>query len=111
MNWTSINSFHQLEEISSASNEMAVLIFKHSTSCSISGAALNRLERNFKPEEWSGIKTYFLDLLSFRDISKAIADKFEVAHESPQAILIKDGKAVYSASHFDIDYRAILSGV
>lgn len=111
MNWTSIKALDQLEEISLASHEKAVLIFKHSTTCSISRTALDRLQRNFKPEEWGAVKTYFLDLLSHREISKAIADKFDVEHESPQAILIKEGKAVYSASHFDIDYRAILSGV
>ena len=44
---------------------------------------------------------------SYRAISQAIAQKFDVVHESPQAIVVKDGKAIYWASHFDIDYRAI----
>ena len=53
------------------------------------------------------VKKYFLDLISHRDVSTAIAQKFDVEHESPQVILIKNGKAVYSASHFEIDYGSI----
>jgi len=108
MNWIEINTIDQLAELEQASNKNLVLIFKHSTSCSISMASLNRLQRSYKPEELMGVKTYILDLLSYRNISNAIAKKFEVQHESPQAILLKNGKVVYSASHFDIDYQAIL---
>lgn len=107
MNWIPLNTLEQLDELALASNENPVLIFKHSTSCSISRTVLDRLQRNYKPEEISGAKTYFLDLLAFRNISSSIAQKFEVEHQSPQAILLKNGKAVYAASHFEIDYRKI----
>ncbi len=108
MNWIELNSVEQLDEISRESQQNPVLIYKHSTRCNISRTALDRLERNYKQEETKGLKAYFLDLLSYRDVSNAVAQKFGVEHESPQAILIKNGKAVYSASHFEIDYRSIL---
>jgi bacillithiol system protein YtxJ len=108
MNWIELNSLEQLDAIATESVNQPVLIYKHSTRCNISRTALDRLERNYKSEETKGLKAYFLDLLSFRDVSKAVAQKFDVMHESPQAIVIKNGKAAYSASHFEIDYRSIL---
>lgn len=105
MNWIALNSLDQLDTIAQESAERPVLIFKHSTTCNISRTSLDRLQRHYKPEELQGVKTYFLDLLSFRPISKAIADRFQVQHESPQAILVKNGRAVYHASHFEIDFR------
>lgn len=108
MNWISLNSVEQIDQLASESAKAPVLIFKHSTTCSISRTALDRLQRNYKPEEIADIKTYYLDLLSFRPVSQAVAQKFNVVHESPQVLLIKNGKAVYTASHFEIDYRSIL---
>jgi bacillithiol system protein YtxJ len=108
MNWIALNSVEQVDQLVSESAEAPVLIFKHSTTCSISRTALDRLQRNYKPEEITDIKTYYLDLLSFRPVSQAVAQKFNVVHESPQVLLIKNGKAVYTASHFEIDYRSIL---
>jgi bacillithiol system protein YtxJ len=108
MNWIALNSVEQIDQLASESAKTPVLIFKHSTTCSISRTALDRLQRNYKPEEIADIKTYYLDLLSFRPVSQAVAQKFNVVHESPQVLLIKNGKAVYTASHFEIDYRSIL---
>jgi bacillithiol system protein YtxJ len=105
MNWIELTSLNQLEEIENSINP--VLIFKHSTRCGTSRMTLDRLNRNYKAEELEGVRKYFLDLISYRDISAAIAQKFDVEHESPQAIVIKNGRAVYSASHFDIEYHAI----
>jgi bacillithiol system protein YtxJ len=68
---------------------------------------LDRLHRNHKPGELDEVKKYFLDLISHRDVSSAIAQKFNVEHESPQAIVVRNGKAVYSASHFEIEYSSI----
>jgi len=108
MDWIELNSIDQLEVIARESQQSPVLIYKHSTRCNISRTTLDRLERNYKSEETKGLKAYFLDLLSYRDISQAVAQRFDVEHESPQAIVIKNGKAAYSASHFEIDYRSIL---
>lgn len=103
MNWESLTSINQLAEIAEESKAKPVAIFKHSTRCSISATALDRLERNFsKIEEKGGLKMYYLDLLAHRDISNQIATEFGVEHESPQFLLFKDGKITYHESHYGI---------
>lgn len=106
MNWNKFDSTSQLEEIKRASNTDPVLIFKHSTRCAISAMSLNRLERRWKE---TGIKPYFLDLISSRDVSNAVESEFGVMHQSPQALLIKGGKVVYHSSHSGIDFDEISS--
>lgn len=102
MNWIDLNSIEQLEEIQQLSKDTPVLIFKHSTRCSISSMAKSRLEREWNND--SNIKSFYLDLIEYRDISNEIASKFNVFHQSPQAILIKGGKSVYDASHSGISF-------
>ncbi len=84
------------------------MIFKHSSRCSTSRTMLDRLARKWKEEETSHLKPYFLDLISFREISNTIANEFDVPHESPQVLIIENGRSVYDRSHFDIDYDQIL---
>lgn len=101
MDWEPLNDISQLDEIVTLSKEKPVAIFKHSTRCSISRMALKQFENEFDfPEK---VTPYFLDLIAFREISNDIASRFGVQHQSPQLILIKDGKAIYNASHSDID--------
>ena len=107
MNWIKLNNATTLEEIKKTSFDKPVMLFKHSTTCSISATALNRLERSWKPEEMTGIDPYYLDLLNHRDISQTIAKTFDVVHESPQILLIKDGKCVYHNSHLGINYQEL----
>ena len=83
------------------------MILKHSTTCSISGTALNRLERNWKQEKVGELKPYYLDLLRNRTLSAQIASTFDIEHESPQVLLIKDGVCTYSATHFDISFAEL----
>ena len=85
----------------SESAEKPVLLFKHSTRCAISRMVLKQFERDYNLEDT--VIPYFLDLLQHRDISNEIANRFEVQHQSPQVILIKEGKAVYNTSHESID--------
>ncbi|MCP4522316.1 MAG: bacillithiol system redox-active protein YtxJ [Cytophagales bacterium] len=106
MNWTSLTTQEQLEAIKNDTSGQVHLIFKHSTRCSISSMALNRLERSWKDGETS-IQPHLLDLISYREVSNAIQGTFGVVHESPQAILVKNGKAVYNASHMAISYQEI----
>lgn len=104
MNWEQLINLQQLEQVKEVSFQAPVLFFKHSTRCSISVMALNRFER-----EWSNttVTPYFLDLLNYREISNQIAILFEVEHQSPQVLLIKDGACIYHASHNAIDAHAI----
>ncbi len=107
MNWIELKTLTQLEKLREESKEKTALIFKHSTSCSISRTALSRLERNWNEQELPQIMPYYLDLLAFRPVSNSIAESFEVEHQSPQVLIIRNGKSVYNRSHFDIDYRSI----
>jgi bacillithiol system protein YtxJ len=104
INWIPLKDLGQLNEIISISNENPVVIFKHSTRCSVSRMALKQFENEFDVETLHGnVSTYFLDLLEHRDISNEIANRFNVVHQSPQLLLIKDGKSIYDVSHSDID--------
>lgn len=105
MNWNDLNEISQLDFIVEQSNSQPVLIFKHSTRCSISSMAKSRLEREWDDD--SLIKPYYLDLISFRNISDEIAHRFNVFHQSPQTLLIKEGKCIYDASHSMISADAI----
>ena len=101
INWNALTALQQLNEISEESNQKPVVIFKHSTRCSISRMALKQFENNFNLHD--EVKPYFLDLIEHRDVSNEIANRFEVVHQSPQILLIKDGKSVYDVSHDGID--------
>ena len=105
IDWIELNDLGQLNEISSISAEKPVAIFKHSTRCSISRIALKQFKNEFNSSD--KVTLYFLDLISHRDVSNEIASRFGVAHQSPQLILIKDGKAVYNVSHSEIDAEAL----
>ena len=107
MDWISLKDSKQLEEIVAESKKGPVLIYKHSTRCNISRAALDRLERKWDASAIGTIKRYFLDLISFRDISNQVAEMFQVEHHSPQILVIADGKSVLDLSHFDIDFDQI----
>lgn len=99
MNWITITDKEQLKEIKSAVGHS--LIFKHSTRCSISLMAKRKFELDWEDLP-ADSKVYFLDLLNHRDISNSIAEIFQVHHESPQLLLIKDGECILSQSHSDI---------
>ncbi|AKP50920.1 bacillithiol system redox-active protein YtxJ [Cyclobacterium amurskyense] len=109
MSWIKLEDVAQISKIKEESNEKPVVIFKHSTSCSISGMAWNRVQRNWKATDSDKITPYYLDLLSYRALSNAIAEEFGVTHASPQVIVVKDGKAVYNNSHMGINYDEIVS--
>ena len=104
MTWVNLTSLDQLNEIKNADGYS--LIFKHSTRCSISMMAKRNFEFNWEviPED---TKLYFLDLISFREISNSVAEVFNVAHQSPQILLIKDGDCVLEASHSDISAEEV----
>ncbi len=109
MNWIQLNDLEQLKLIDSASINKKVLIFKHSTRCSISDSALGRLERNWKVEFEKDIDCYFLDLIRYRDLSNTVAKHYNIQHESPQALIIKNGKCEFSQTHSQIRIDDLMS--
>ena len=102
--WKELESLGQLNEIIELSKEQPVLIFKHSTRCSISFMAKDRFEGGF---EETNMSIWQLDLIQYREISNAIAEEFKVEHASPQVLLIKDGTCTFTTSHNGISFNAI----
>jgi len=105
MDWKILTEESQLKEIIETSTVRPQVIFKHSTRCSISSLAKNRLDRASNPED---MDFYFLDLISFRSLSDKTADLFMVNHESPQVLVIKNGECIYDESHISISMDGIV---
>jgi len=97
-NWKVLNSENQLEEIKELSFKIPVVLFKDSISCGISAHAKHKLESawDFDPKD---LVFFYLDLLSYRNISNKIAEVFGVTHQSPQILVIKNGVSVSNFSH------------
>lgn len=104
--WKNITSEEQLLEAWENTSQKAACFFKHSTRCSISSMSLSRFQ-----EKWTNgtdiNDLYFIDLLAYRSVSDLLESLSGVRHQSPQAIAIKNKTVVYSASHSEIDARAI----
>jgi bacillithiol system protein YtxJ len=107
MKWSELRSVNQIAQIRHESKENPILIFKYSSRCSLSRLALDRLERSWEESDMKGVKPYFLDLITYRDISNRIAHEFGVEHESPQVLVINNEKSILDQSHMGIDYQTI----
>jgi bacillithiol system protein YtxJ len=99
MQWNIITDIAQVNDIKS--KEGYSLIFKHSTRCPVSSMAKRRFEMDWDVIP-SDVSIHFLDLIAYRNVSSHIAETFEVHHESPQILLIKNGDCILDASHGDI---------
>ncbi len=111
MNWINLNSKEVVDQIIDVESESRTcIIFKHSTSCSISGMAHYRLSDDWD-KRLDDTSFYYLDLLAYRDVSNYIAEKLQVHHESPQVIIVKNGETSYDVSHLDIQVADILTEV
>ncbi len=98
IDWISLNSIAQLEDIKAASSGKPQIIFKHSTTCGISRMVLNMFTSSYAIEPGT-MDMHFLDLLANRDVSNAVAEKFQVMHQSPQMLIVKNGVVVAHDSH------------
>ena len=106
INWEFLNTEEALLNLVEKSMDKPQVIFKHSTTCSISAMAKRRLERQWNIDETLA-DIHYLDLLSYRDLSNKVATDLGVTHQSPQVIIIKNGQAVYNTSHNDISVATI----
>ena len=95
--WQELTAVNQLSEIDKKSKTRAQFIFKHSTRCGISRMVMNQFVSMYDVEMNADL--YYLDLLSFRDVSDEVGYKFQVMHQSPQLIVVKNGQTVAHASH------------
>ena len=104
--YISLSNTQEVDDLIEQSHDQPVIIFKHSTSCSISSLAKARVDGALRTGSLTH-PVYLLDLLRHRDVSNYIAERLEVRHESPQVILVDAGRSSYVATHLDIDPAAI----
>ncbi|MDZ4846013.1 MAG: bacillithiol system redox-active protein YtxJ [Chitinophagales bacterium] len=101
MRWKQLTTADTFSRLLQDSFHFPVIIFKHSTRCATSSVALSRIERDRK-DAHGEIEFYYLDVIQYRELSRSIAEQLEVPHQSPQMLLIKDGKCLYHSSHLFI---------
>jgi len=101
LNWLPLTSIDQIEKIKTLSKTESIFIFKHSTRCGISRMVIKKFESLFS-EEHQNLKVYYLDLLNYRNVSNEVANSFQVIHQSPQLLVIKNGISFYDASHNEV---------
>ena len=97
MNWKKLDSIGELDKLIHESNDSPLLLFKHSTRCSISSLALNRLKSSAL-----AIECFILNVIENRDLSNLVAQQFNTAHQSPQVLIIHKRKCIFHTSHFNI---------
>ncbi|WP_233095851.1 bacillithiol system redox-active protein YtxJ [Alicyclobacillus sp. SO9] len=103
-----LTTSEDVREFLTQSNNQPVLIFKHSTTCPISAAANKEVTAY---EKQSDTQIGLIRVIEERPISLELADTLQVRHQSPQAIVVRDGKAVWNTSHFDITVNALTEAI
>ncbi len=108
MKITPLQSIQEFEALlaAHAAQGIPIALFKHSTRCSVSKMVLARMERYWE-EAHPAVPVYYIDLLKYRELSDAVANRLEVRHESPQLLVVQGGKCVFHASHQAIHPAAI----
>jgi bacillithiol system protein YtxJ len=104
LNWIPLETEEQINQIKS--QKETSVIFKHSTRCNISNMVLRFFEKEWK--HMDGVSIYYLDLLAYRELSSKVAEEFQVYHESPQILVIKNGECILDASHQDVSAQEIV---
>lgn len=107
LKWNNISTENELHHFLNKV-EQPVVFFKHSTRCSISSMALNRLESEWNLDE-SACTLVFIDVIASRPISNLLSEITGIEHQSPQLILWKSGEVLYTASHSEIRFETIAS--
>ena len=101
INWINLTNLDEITDIKTLSISESIFIFKHSTRCGISRMVKKQFEKLLLPNK-NNIKVYYLDLLKYRNVSDAVSEVFQVRHQSPQLLIIRNEVAVKHASHYDI---------
>lgn len=102
--FTQITDTQALDQLLTSSHDAPVVLFKHSSTCPISSAAYKQMSQVARDVSLVVVQRA-------RDVSSEIASRTGIPHESPQAIVLRNGEAVWSASHFDITAGAVEQAV
>ena len=106
MDWKQLTSVEDLENAISASDLGTVVLFKHSTRCSVSRMAIKMFEAGWD-DSLKTVSAYYLDLLEYRPVSIAITEKLGIEHQSPQMLVLSKGQVVHHANHNAIDVNSV----
>ncbi|MBZ9650818.1 bacillithiol system redox-active protein YtxJ [Psychroflexus montanilacus] len=96
--WRTLEDISQLDAVEKLSEEKLVVIFKHSVTCGISNMVWHQFQNEIDFTN-DHIEMLYLDLLAHRDVSNEITRRFQVLHQSPQILVIKNGEVLHHASH------------
>lgn len=110
LEFTTLREIAELDKVLSDSHERPLLLFKHSYTCGVSAEALDELRAHIEDGPAVGpkqVRYAMVTVQTHREVSNRIAERLGVRHETPQAILIRDGRAVWTASHFRVNATEI----
>ena len=105
-----LRTIEELNQTLEQSSERPVLLFKHSLTCPISARAFGEF-KSFLEQADSHVSYRLITVQTARAVSNEVAARLNVEHESPQAILVRDGREVWNASHFAINVSALAHAV
>jgi len=105
-NLTTLDGLEKLDQLLTASEGRPLLLFKHSYTCGASAEALDELVTHLNTGPSDALYA-MVTVQTHRDVSNAVTRKLGIRHETPQALLIRDGRVVWSASHFRVTARAV----
>lgn len=106
-----ITTTEQLDQALEQAKITPILFFKHSTSCPISAHAHHELEQFLSSSDTQEIHGYVIHVIENRSVSLELADRVQVTHQSPQAILMKEGKVMWHDSHYGITQDSLQKAV
>jgi bacillithiol system protein YtxJ len=104
---TPLQHIDELDQLITESRQRPLLLFKHSYSCGISAEALDELVDHLNTDRFESIRYAMVTVQTHRDVSNAVSAKLGVRHETPQALVIRDGRVVWTASHFRVTAKAV----
>lgn len=108
---TPLQRVDDLEQLLTESRSRPLLVFKHSYSCGVSAEALDELVDHLNSDSASSARYAMVTVQTHRDVSNAVAARLGIRHETPQALLIRDGRVVWSASHFRVTRKAVAAAI
>jgi bacillithiol system protein YtxJ len=102
-----LRGIDELEQTLANSHERPVLLFKHSYACGVSAEALEELRSHIEENSAAEVHYAMVTVQTHREVCNTITERLGVRHETPQAILVRNGRAIWSASHFRVNVAEI----
>ncbi|MBD2846217.1 bacillithiol system redox-active protein YtxJ [Paenibacillus sp. IB182496] len=107
MTLQTLETTEQWDAALAASSERPLLVFKHSTRCSVSAGAHDELTTFLSDVKSPAFDAVLVNVVEDRPVSNRIEEQLEVKHASPQALLVEAGNVTWHTSHWHITYAAL----